>query len=74
MVRPHWMPRGRIHHTGVPEALQFGRFKTTSQDRIRYAVKEGNRKTRSEQIQQFKLKKPKELTRWQKQAGARKIA
>jgi len=70
MVRPYWMETGRIHHTGVPQKLAYGRF-TTSRDRLRHAIKTGDRRTRQEQIQ---LMKPHTLTKEQKASGARLVA
>ena len=70
MVRPYWMTRGRIAESGVPEKLAFGRG-STRQDRLRFARKSGDRRTRAEQIQ---LMKPHTLTNEQRISGARLVA
>ena len=73
MPRPHWMTRGRIYESGVPDNLEFGRFKSTRNRRLRFARKMGERKTREEEVAEFKRKHPSRMTKYQRQSGARKV-
>ena len=74
MVRPYWMPNGRILDTGVPEAfLNENRLshKISRQDIKRFIRKRHEMLNKQDILK--KLRKN-ELSIWQKQAGARKIA
>ena len=70
MARPSWMENGRISDTGVPEKLAYGRF-ITQRDRLRHAKKMGDRRNKEDWLRT--LWNGRELTPWQKKAGARKI-
>ena len=69
MVRPYWVGSGREKH-GVPDRLAGGRHTSTRPNRLRHARKMGDRRTLQEELARLK---PHQLSKPQKQAGARLI-